>query len=145
MNLDHRICTRAMRSRDPRFDGRFFIGVRSTGIYCRPVCPAPCPKPENVVFYPTAAAAAETGLRPCLRCRPEASPGTPAWSGTSATVSRGLRLIESGVLDRGGVEDLARPAGRRIPPPGSALPKARGSLARLGGPHPAAALRQEAD
>ena len=69
MLLDQEICERARRSRDPRFDGRFFIGVTSTGIYCRPICPAPSPKEENVRYYPSAAAAAEAGFRPCLRCR----------------------------------------------------------------------------
>ena len=90
---------RARRSRDARFDGQFYIGVRTTGIYCRPICPANTPKSENVIFFPTAAAAGEAGYRPCLRCRPECAPGTPAWSGTSTTVRRGLRLIANGVLD----------------------------------------------
>ncbi|HSM30052.1 MAG TPA: AlkA N-terminal domain-containing protein [Woeseiaceae bacterium] len=98
---------RARRSRDARFDGQFYIGVRTTGIYCRPICPANTPKSENVTFFPTAAAASEAGYRPCLRCRPECAPGTPAWSGTSTTVRRGLRLIASGVLDDSNVEDLA--------------------------------------
>jgi AraC family transcriptional regulator of adaptative response / DNA-3-methyladenine glycosylase II len=107
MDLDPSACYRALRARDARFDGRFFVGVRSTGIYCRPVCPAPTPKRENCLFLPCAAAAQEAGFRPCLRCRPESSPGTPAWLGTSATVSRALRLIGEGALDRGHVEDLA--------------------------------------
>lgn len=98
---------RARLSRDRRFDGRFFVGVRTTGIYCRPVCPANAPKRENVAFYPSAAAASEAGLRPCLRCRPEAAPGSPAWLGTSTTVRRGLRLIESGALESGSVDTLA--------------------------------------
>lgn len=93
MILDIAICDRARRARDPRFDGLFFIGVKSTGIYCRPICPAPPPRPENIVYYPTAAAAAADGLRPCMRCRPETAPGTPAWNGTSATVSRAMNLI----------------------------------------------------
>jgi AraC family transcriptional regulator, regulatory protein of adaptative response / DNA-3-methyladenine glycosylase II len=104
-------CYHAVRSRDPRFDGRFFTAVRSTGIYCRPVCPAPTPKRENVVFYVCAAAAEEAGFRPCRRCHPEAAPGTPAWLGTSATVARALRLIAAGVLDRGSVDDLASRVG----------------------------------
>src|SRR5947209_6234624 len=107
MDLDRRVCDRARRARDARFDGRFFIGVTSTGIYCRPICPAPAPKEENVRYYPSAAAAAEAGFRPCLRCRPEASPGTPAWLGASATVSRALKLIGESALDDAGVEDLA--------------------------------------
>lgn len=98
---------RARKSRDARFDGRFYIGVRTTGIYCRPICPANAPKRENVTFFPTAAAASEAGYRPCLRCRPECAPGTPAWGGTSATVRRGLKLIANGALDNSNVEDLA--------------------------------------
>jgi len=107
MDLDRRVCDRARRSRDARFDGRFFIGVTTTGIYCRPICPARAPKDENVRYFPTAAAAQAAGFRPCLRCRPEASPGTPAWSGTSGVVSRALRLIAEGALDTDGVTRLA--------------------------------------
>ena len=107
MDLDRDICERARIARDPRFDGRFFIGVTSTGIYCRPVCPARSPKPENVRYFPSAAAAADAGFRPCLRCRPEASPGTPAWLGASASVSRALKLIGESALDGGGVDQLA--------------------------------------
>ena len=102
---------RARLSRDARFDGRFYVGVRTTGIYCRPICPANPPKSENVTFYPTAAAASEAGFRPCLRCRPECAPGTPAWAGTSTTVQRGLRLIAEGALDDGNVERLAERLG----------------------------------
>src|SRR5882672_3642593 len=105
--MDIRAYERARLARDPRFDGRFFIGVTTTGIYCRPICPAPSPKPQNVRYFPSAAAAAESGFRPCLRCRPEASPGTPAWLGTSATVSRALKLIGESALDDAGVEALA--------------------------------------
>lgn len=105
--LEPDACYRALRTRDPRFDGRFFTAVRSTGIYCRPICPARTPRIENCWFVPCAAAAQEAGFRPCLRCRPEASPGTPAWLGTSATVSRALRLIDEGALDRAAVDDLA--------------------------------------
>lgn len=97
----------ARQTRDPRFDGRFFVGVLTTGIYCRPVCPVRVPKKENVRLYPTAAAAAEAGFRPCLRCRPESSPGTPAWQGSSWKVSRALQLIERGLMDDGSVEELA--------------------------------------
>lgn len=107
MELDRLVCDRARRSRDARFDGRFFIGVTSTKIYCRPICPARSPKDENIRYFQTAAAAEAAGLRPCLRCRPEASPGTPAWFGTSSLVSRGLRLIGEGALDGAGVEQLA--------------------------------------
>ena len=106
MQLD-KAYERARISRDARFDGQFFVGVKTTGIYCRPICPANSPKSENVSFYPTAAAASEAGFRPCLRCRPECAPGTPAWSGTSTTVRRGLRLIANGALDESNVETLA--------------------------------------
>ena len=107
MQLAPEICNRARLSRDARFDGQFFIGVRTTGIYCRPICPAPTAKSENVGYFPTAAAAHESGFRPCLRCRPEAAPGSPAWRGTEATVTRALRMIEDGALDEGSAEDLA--------------------------------------
>ena len=107
MKLDRRVCARARLSRDARFDGKFFIAVLSTRVYCRPICPARARKEANVRYYPTAAAAAEAGFRPCLRCRPECSPGTPAWLGTPSTVSRGLRLIAENGLSEGGVENLA--------------------------------------
>ena len=107
MTLDTTICEQARQARDPRFDGRFFIGVKTTGIYCRPICPVRLPKRENVTFYPTAAAASEAGFRPCLRCRPESAPGTPAWRGTSTTVSRALRLIHEGALDQSSVTALS--------------------------------------
>ncbi|MDH4047110.1 MAG: helix-turn-helix domain-containing protein [Gammaproteobacteria bacterium] len=105
------IYERARLARDARFDGQFFVGVSTTGIYCRPICPAVSPKKENVAFFPSAAAASEAGFRPCLRCRPECAPGTPAWSGTSTTVRRGLRLISTGALDNGDVEQLAERLG----------------------------------
>ncbi len=111
MNLDWQICSRARLSRDARFDGKFFIAVLSTRIYCRPICPARTCNEKNVRYYPSAAAAAEAGFRPCLRCRPESSPGTPAWLGTSNTVSRALRLIGEGGLEDGGVEVLAERLG----------------------------------
>src|SRR6202050_5705693 len=111
MILDLQVCSRARLSRDPRFDGKFFIGVRSTRIYCRSICPAPTVKEKNVRYFPTAAAAAEAGFRPCLRCRPECSPGTPAWLGTSNTVARALRLISESGLEEGGVELLAQKLG----------------------------------
>ena len=111
MNLDRNICYLAARSRDARFDGKFFIAVVTTGVYCRPVCPAPTPRLENVLFVACAAAAEEAGFRPCLRCRPETSPGTPAWLGASATVSRALRLISEGALDDASVEHLAERLG----------------------------------
>lgn len=107
MELDPTPCYQAMLQRDRRFDGRFFVGVRTTGVYCRPICPAPTPKLINVQFYACAAAAEAAGFRPCLRCRPETSPGTPAWLGSSAVVSRAMRLIREGALDGGDVEQLA--------------------------------------
>jgi AraC family transcriptional regulator of adaptative response / DNA-3-methyladenine glycosylase II len=111
MELDDKICYRAVSSRDRRFDGRFFTAVLSTGIYCRPICPARTPREKNCRFFRCAAAAEEAGFRACLRCRPEASPHTPAWLGTSATVSRALRLISEGALDEAGVDALARRLG----------------------------------
>jgi len=93
MNPDASPWYAALGSRDRRFDGRFFIAVRTTGVYCRPICPARTPRPENVTFYPTPAAAEEAGYRPCRRCRPETAPASPAWQGTSATVTRALRLL----------------------------------------------------
>ncbi|MFV3073626.1 bifunctional transcriptional activator/DNA repair enzyme AdaA [Niveispirillum fermenti] len=97
--LDPIACYRAVQTRDARFDGRFFTAVLTTGIYCRPVCPARTPKVDNCRFYPSAAAAQEGGFRPCLRCRPEAAPDLAVWRGTSNTVSRGLTLIADGALD----------------------------------------------
>jgi AraC family transcriptional regulator, regulatory protein of adaptative response / DNA-3-methyladenine glycosylase II len=111
MELDRKTCMRARKTRDSRFDGRIFIGVITTGIYCRPICPVPSAKERNVRYFASAAAAAEAGFRPCLRCRPECSPGTPAWLGTSATVSRALRLISESPLEDGGVDALANHLG----------------------------------
>ena len=111
MDLDHDACYRAVKLRDARFDGRFFTAVKTTRIYCRPICPARTPQSRNVVFFPTAAAAQEAGFRPCLRCRPETAPDMGAWRGTSNTVSRGLALIELGALDNGSVDALAERLG----------------------------------
>lgn len=107
--IDPVLCYRALETRDARFDGRFFVGVLTTGIYCRPVCPARTPLRQNLRFFRSAAAAQEAGFRPCLRCRPEAAPEHGAWRGTSRTVSRALALIERGELDGQGaaVERLA--------------------------------------
>lgn len=111
--LDPEACYRALVTRDARFDGRIFVGVTSTGIYCRPVCPARTAKFENCQFYASAAAAQEAGFRPCLRCRPETAPDLASWRGTSNTVSRGLALIADGAMDGGeaGVEALAERLG----------------------------------
>ncbi len=111
MELDREACYRALSTRDARFDGRMFIAVRTTGVYCRPICPARTPRPENVTFYPTASAAQEAGFRPWLRCRPESSPDLAAWRGTSNTVSRGLALIAEGALDGEAVDALAERLG----------------------------------
>ena len=111
MALTWQTCSRARLSRDARFDGKFFICVLTSGVYCRSICPARTAKESNVRYYPTAAAAAEAGFRPCLRCRPECSPGTPAWLGTPNTVLRGLRLLNEGGLEDGGVEKLAERLG----------------------------------
>jgi AraC family transcriptional regulator of adaptative response / DNA-3-methyladenine glycosylase II len=98
---------RAIVARDARFDGRLFVGVRTTGVFCRPICRARTPRPENVEFFASAAAAQEAGFRPCLLCRPESSPDVAAWRGSSATVSRALVLIAEGALDEADVEALA--------------------------------------
>jgi AraC family transcriptional regulator of adaptative response / DNA-3-methyladenine glycosylase II len=111
--LDPATCYKALKTRDARFDGRLFVAVTSTGIYCRPVCPARPPKPENCRFFPSAAAAQEAGFRPCLRCRPETAPELGSWRGTSNTVSRGLTLIAEGELDgeSASVDELAERLG----------------------------------
>src|SRR5579871_6641813 len=106
MHLDEDACWRATAGRDRRFEGRFVVAVRTTRVYCRPGCPAPLAKRSNVRFFAHAAAAEEAGFRPCLRCRPDASPGSPAWLGTEATVARALRLIDEGHGDDG-VDALA--------------------------------------
>src|SRR5271170_6065393 len=110
---DREICYRALRSRDARFDGLIFVGVTSTGVYCRPVCPARSAKFENCRFFGSAAAAQEAGIRPCLICRPETAPEMASWRGTSNTVSRALALISDGALDGDGasVEILAERLG----------------------------------
>lgn len=105
--LDQEACYRAVLTRDPRFDGRFFTCVKTTGIYCRPICPARTPKRENMRFVASAAAAEEAGFRACLRCRPETAPDMGAWRGTSNTVSRALNMIEAGALDEDDVDALA--------------------------------------
>jgi AraC family transcriptional regulator of adaptative response / DNA-3-methyladenine glycosylase II len=101
----------ALRRRDATADGVVFVAVKTTGVYCRPVCPARTPLARNVTFYRSAAAAEHAGFRPCLRCRPETAPFCPAWKGTRTTVERALSLIEDGELDRGSVESLAKRLG----------------------------------
>lgn len=111
MELNAATCYQAMLSHDARFDGKFFGGVTTTGIYCRPVCRVAPPRFENVRWFTCAAAAEAAGFRPCRRCRPEAAPGTPAWLGSSALVSRALRLIAEGALDENDLESFAAKLG----------------------------------
>ncbi|MEJ7633205.1 AlkA N-terminal domain-containing protein [Aeromicrobium sp.] len=107
MHNDHERCYRAVQSRDARFDGVFYTGVKTTGIYCRPSCPAVTPKPQNVTFYASAAAAQDAGFRACRRCRPDTTPGSPEWNVRADAVGRAMRLIGDGVVEREGVEGLA--------------------------------------
>jgi AraC family transcriptional regulator, regulatory protein of adaptative response / DNA-3-methyladenine glycosylase II len=109
--VDRDACYRALQTRDLRFDGRLFVGVTSTGIYCRPVCPVRPARLAHCRFFASAAGAQEAGFRPCLRCRPETAPDSGSWRGTSSTVARGLSLIAQGELDDGGVEALAERLG----------------------------------
>ena len=105
--LDFDACYRAVASRDERFDGWFYTAVKTTGIYCRPSCPAITPKRANVEFHVTPASAQSAGFRACKRCRPDASPGSPEWNVRSDLVARAMRLITDGVVDRDGVAGLA--------------------------------------
>ena len=107
-------CYQAAHSKDARFDGVFFIAVTSTGIYCRPSCPARPPMRKNVRFYPSAAAAQQAGFRACLRCRPDATPGSPQWNLRADVVARAMRLIRDGIVDREGVAGLARRLGYSV-------------------------------
>jgi len=100
-------CQQARLARDTRYDGLFFTAVKTTGIYCRSICPAPAPKEKNVEYFPTAVAAANAGYRPCLRCRPDSAPGSPAWLGKNATLNRALRLIDEGALTEQPLTHLA--------------------------------------
>lgn len=109
--LDFATCNAARLRRDAAFDGLFFTAVKTTGIYCRPVCPVKQPLTANVTFYPSAAAAERAGYRPCLRCRPETAPFCAAWNGTQTTVQRALTLIDAGALDEHGVDRLAERLG----------------------------------
>src|SRR5579862_3167177 len=107
MHEDRERCVRAVQSKDARFDGWFFTAVLTTGVYCRPSCPVVPPKPENMRFYPSAAAAQQAGFRACKRCRPDASPGSPEWNQRADLTARAMRLIADGVIDAGGVPGLA--------------------------------------
>ena len=111
MHEDTEACVRAVQAKDARFDGWFFTAVVTTGIYCRPSCPVVPPKPRNMRFYPSAAAAQGAGFRACKRCRPDASPGSPEWSTRADVTARAMRLIADGVVDREGVSGLARRLG----------------------------------
>ncbi len=111
LTLDFAFCERVRHDRDAAYDGLIFIGVTSTRIYCRPVCPVRQPLSRNVRYYPSASAAEGAGFRPCLRCRPETAPHSPAWMGVRATVGRALRLIEEGALDEADVTTLAERLG----------------------------------
>ena len=111
MKLSARICNRARITRDRSFDGKFFIAVLTTGIYCRPICPSPRARRSNVRFFFSSEEAVAAGFRPCLRCRPETLPGTPAWGGTSATVMRALRLMSEGAARSRGLQVLAERLG----------------------------------
>jgi AraC family transcriptional regulator of adaptative response/methylated-DNA-[protein]-cysteine methyltransferase len=109
--LDFEDCDSARIGRNPAYDGRFFTGVRTTGIYCRPVCPARRAQSKNVEYHPSAAAAEAAGYRPCLRCRPETAPFSAAWKGSLTTVERAMRLINEAALDDAGVDALAERLG----------------------------------
>lgn len=109
--LDFETCNHARKTRDKNFDGLFFTAVKTTQIYCRPVCPVRQPLTKNILFFETAPAAEQAGFRPCLRCRPETVPFCPAWKGTKTTVERALNLIERGALDNDNIEALANRLG----------------------------------
>jgi len=109
--LSPKICQKARLSRDPRFDGKFFTAVKTTGIYCRPICPATTPQEQNVTYFPSAIEAANAGYRPCLRCRPDSAPGSPAWKGVNTTLDRAIRLIDEGVLQDHSLDKLAERLG----------------------------------
>src|ERR1700756_2561079 len=114
MHEDRERCVRAVQSKDARFDGWFFTAVLTTGIYCRPSCPVVPPKPENMRFFASAAAAQQAGFRACERCRPDASPGSPEWDVRADVVARAMRLIADGVVDRDGVPGLAARLGYSV-------------------------------
>ena len=114
MHEDTERCVRAVQSKDARFDGWFFTAVLTTGIYCRPSCPAVPPKPQNMRFFPSAAAAQQAGFRACKRCRPDASPGSPEWNERADLVARAMRFIADGVVDRDGVAGLAAQLGYSV-------------------------------
>ena len=108
LHQDHESCYRAVKSKDRRFDGIFYTAVHTTGIYCRPSCPARTPASRNVSFFPTAAAAQAAGFRACKRCLPDATPGSPDWDVAADVAGRAMRLIADGVVDRDGVDEIGR-------------------------------------
>ena len=114
MHEDRERCVRAVQAKDARFDGWFFTAVVTTGVYCRPSCPVVPPKPGNMRFFPSAAAAQQAGFRACKRCRPDASPGSPQWNERADLVARAMRLIADGVIDRDGVPGLAARLGYSV-------------------------------
>ncbi len=109
--IDFEASYQAILNRDRTKDGKLFVCVKTTGIFCRPICPARKPKPENCEFTPSAVHASMMGYRPCKRCRPESLPNSPAWEGTKATITKALKLIENGALDRDTLEGLATSCG----------------------------------
>ena len=109
--LDFKTCEAARLARDPTYDGVFFVGVKTSKIYCRTICPVRQPLSKNVTYLKTASAAETAGYRPCARCRPEAAPFSPAWNGTLTTVNRAMRLIEEGALNKGSIEKLSERLG----------------------------------
>lgn len=111
MQYSDEVYNQARISKDARFDGKFFVAVKTTGIYCRPICPATTPRRENITFFPTAIEAANAGYRPCLRCRPDSAPNSPAWQGVNTTLDRALNLIDQGALQGNSLEHLAERLG----------------------------------
>ncbi len=109
--LSPEICQKARLSRDSRFDGKFFTAVKTTGIYCRPICPATTPREENILYFPSAIEAANAGYRPCLRCRPDSAPGSPVWKGVNTTLDRAIKLIGEGALENSSLQRLAERLG----------------------------------
>ena len=143
--LDKESCYRAVKSRDRRFDGVFYTAVHTTGIYCRPSCPARTPAYRNVTFHPTAAAAQAAGFRACKRCLPDATPGSPDWDVAADAAGRAMRLIADGVVDREGVDGLARRVGYTPAAPDPAAHRGARRRAARAGPRPARADRAGAD
>ena len=138
MDLDQDACYRAVKGRDRRFDGVFYTAVRTTGIYCRPSCPAITPQARNVSFFRTAAGAQGAGYRACRRCLPDATPGSPEWDVAADVAARAMRLVADGVVERDGVDGLARRA-RLLHPPAQPRASPRSTApARWRWPGPAA-------